>query len=395
MAQKKKIVAEKKIGNIRGTIWSTDVQKRWLIKWSYPQPGKRYLTREQKVVVGLKIEAEKFLDNVLREIDQGHYRSRQCKTTLAQFLQTWLESKVSGVDGKVLKPKTILSYQNILTHILAHNIAHMVVQDITPSDIRQFANDLMQTELSPRTKQYTLRLLKSALDNAAELELINKNPAHTLKIGKNASPKRTPLSHDELQRIFKELSDEHYGIVLEFIAVSGVRVGECLGLTWDSVDWEHNTVTICQQVINIGNRVVVEDTLKTQSSQRTIALPTTFMAKLRQHKRHQMLTRLNNPGEAWSTNLVFATRHGTPIDPNHLRRTFRRVLKHCSLSDGYHIHDLRHTYATLLYAKTRDIKLVSSVLGHANIQITLDIYTHTTETAKKEIAQIADDIFYH
>ncbi|AUW94949.1 hypothetical protein BXT84_14115 [Sulfobacillus thermotolerans] len=392
MADKRK-VSETHLGTVRGMIYATDTQKKWLVKWTYHETGKKWPIREQKIVYGLKINAEQFLENIMREIDSGKHTKKAQKMTVEQWLEQWLDAKKNGIYGKSIKDKTLVTYQQRIQYICKFLGQH-TVQDLTTQDVQKFVNNAMRDNtISLRTKQYTFRVLKMSLNDAEAWEIIGRNPAAKLKIGQNASPKRIPLNIEQLQQVMTQLQHEQYGLPLEFIAVTGVRVGECLGLTWDCIDFEKGNVEIKQQLTEIGNKIILEQTTKTASSQRFVALPTTFVAKLKAHRRTQLQMRLKNPSDAWQNDFVFATQNGTPISPNNLRRTFRRVLKKCGLPP-YHVHDLRHTYATLLYDTTKNIKLVSEMLGHTSTQITIDTYTHTTDHAKEEIAHIVDDLFY-
>ncbi|MGB9868215.1 MAG: site-specific integrase [Bacillota bacterium] len=133
-------------------------------------------------------------------------------------------------------------------------------------------------------------------------------------------------------------------------------------------------------------------TPKTSRSRRTIYLCQTALAALRKHRVRQAEERLK-AGEAWQDwGLVFTTEIGTPLSPSNVRnRSFHKILKKANLP-RIRFHDLRHTCATLLLAQGVHPKLVQEQLGHSEISVTLDLYSHVTAPMMKETAVKMDQI---
>jgi len=145
------------------------------------------------------------------------------------------------------------------------------------------------------------------------------------------------------------------------------------------VDLDKGKLKVTQAIQRIrGKRELQVVEVKTRSAFRSINLPSVTIAALRQHRIHQLEDRLM-AGEKWKdTGLVFTTRVGTPIEPRNYKRSFDAALKRSGL-DHMRIHDMRHTAASLLLAQGVSPKMISEILGHARVGITLDIYSHLYE----------------
>jgi len=386
-----KLALERKMGTWRGTIWQMDRQT-WLVKWSYKEPGRKYLKREQKIIVGKKILAEQFLEERFKDF-QNPQRSRPPSPTVQDLLEQFWTEKSQGLGGRSVKPKTLVSYKQMIQHIVAHPIAQQPVANITAQDVQAFVTDWMATSYSKRTKFYVLRLLKMAFARAVERDIIPKNPAGYLKISQNTSAKRPTLSTEQVQQLRQALEREPQGLIIEFIVTTGVRLGEALGLTWGQIHWDTHQVTIAQQIVEVGNRAVLDTTLKTSSSHRTIPVPDDIIEKLARHREHQDLwSRHSRQHPLQESDFVFVTRHFTPILPSNVRRTFRRITQKLGWP-RIHIHDLRHTYATHLYNHTKNINVVSETLGHASPAVTLSIYTHVMRETQNTLHHVVNQLF--
>jgi integrase len=157
------------------------------------------------------------------------------------------------------------------------------------------------------------------------------------------------------------------------MATTGVRVGEALGLRWEDLDLDARTLRVNRTVYR-GQTCLP----KTDSSRRTIKLSRLVIEALRQHPQQC----------GW----VFPTSIGTTINVNNLRyRSWKRLLERAHLPSGTRIHDLRHSSATLLLSKGVPIKVVSEMLGHSDVSITLSIYAHVLPDMQDGAAEAMDD----
>jgi integrase len=130
---------------------------------------------------------------------------------------------------------------------------------------------------------------------------------------------------------------------------------------------------------------------KSARSRRTIALPSVAVAALRAHRVRQLETRMS-AGSRWrDVGFVFTSSIGTPLDPRHVTREFKTLLKTAGLPN-IRLHDLRHSCATLLLAQGVNPRVVMETLGHSQISLTLNTYTHVLPQLQREAASKIDAI---
>ncbi len=168
-----------------------------------------------------------------------------------------------------------------------------------------------------------------------------------------------------------------------------MRIGELLGLQWADVDLGAAKLAVCRalQRQNDAGLVFVEP--KTGPSRRSIVPSQHAVLALRQHRARQLERRLL-AGEAWHDHgLVFCSATGGPVDLSWQRQTFYQVLKQADLPP-IRFHDLRHTAATLLLTQGVHPKVVSEMLGHATITLTLDTYSHLLPVMHAQAAATMD-----
>lgn len=176
------------------------------------------------------------------------------------------------------------------------------------------------------------------------------------------------------------------------VLATGMRMGELLALTWEDINLGRGTVTVRMTLQRHRGGGLLAEEAKTDHSKRVIALPGVALEALSQHRVRQNAER-EQLGDAWNDlNLVFPNTIGRPMEPNSLRyRWWCRLVKRAGLPQ-IRFHDLRHTAATLLLARGVPVKVVSEMLGHANISITLNLYGHVLPHMQQQAAETMDAV---
>ena len=227
------------------------------------------------------------------------------------------------------------------------------------------------------------------LGEAVREEVIVRNPAALVRPPATVREEVRPWSPEEAST-FLRASVGHRLYALFAVGVAlGLRRGELLALRWSDVDMEEWLVHVRQNVQRLPEVGLIYGSPKTGRSRRTIPLPARSVKVLRSHRVRQAAEALAL-GPRWpETGLVFTSTAGTVIQPRNLSRLFDKLIAAAGVR-RIRFHDLRHTCASLLLAQGVPPRMVMDVLGHSQIAITMDLYSHVMLTALREAADAID-----
>lgn len=227
---------------------------------------------------------------------------------------------------------------------------------------------------------------------AYSLDLVSINFDNKTKAIAVARPDLRVLTEDEAKALI-DTAKKHSiqaGCVITVALGTGMRIGEIFGLKWDSVNVENKTITVQRSVVSTNSGMILQDTVKTARSYRTINIPANVAEALRSYREYEEALGMIKSGD----DLVFTNLKGGIVDTaNYTNRTFKRLLAKSNISCDVRFHDLRHTFATLLLAKGVHIKVISEMLGHSSIRITLDTYSHVVPSLQAEAISALDAMF--
>jgi integrase len=235
--------------------------------------------------------------------------------------------------------------------------------------------------------------LHKALKAAVADGLIPRNAAAGLKLPRITREEIDPLT-EESRRLLEAARDYTLEALYVLALSTGMRQGELLALKWEDVDLDGGRVRVRRTLTHVDKAFVLGEP-KTKNSRRSIRLTKGTISALQAHLSRQ-LEEIEEMGSLYQPGgLVFATEAGTVINPSNLRsRSFKPLLKRAGLPP-IRFHDLRHTCATLLLSKSVNPKVVSEMLGHASISITLDIYSHLLpDMQEKAVAALENMLSY-
>lgn len=200
------------------------------------------------------------------------------------------------------------------------------------------------------------------------------------------------LTKEEQQRLMATCGNDVYGIATLTILHTGVRLGELLGIQWNDIDFKIKTISINKQVgryKNYGGDIKSKTILgmrhdtKTKTSTRKISISDVLLKRLMTYRKVQQAEMLLLGGDYTDQGMVFARYDGNFIDPATFRYKYRDILKEAGVKE-YNVHALRHTFATRALEAGIPIKVVSEILGHASVQITMDTYSHVSPDLQNE-----------
>jgi integrase len=307
--------------------------------------------------------------------------------TVGEYLDNWLKSSVRGS----VRQSTLDRYESVVRLHLKPALGRLKLKKLTPVHVQGFYQDRLDTGLAPASVNKLHVVLHKALSQAMEWNMITRNVAALAKAPRPAPEEMKTLSAEETRCLLEAARGNKLEAVYVLAIHTGMRQGELLALKWQDVDLENATLSVRRTLTRSGGRLLLGET-KTKKSRRIIALTEASVQALREHLDRQMedMQRLDDLYQ--DRGLVFASEVGTLINPSNLRkRSFAPLLKKAGLP-RIRFHDLRHTCATLLLYRNVHPKYVQELLGHANIAITLDTYSHVIPGMGDHAARAIEDI---
>ncbi len=332
-----------------------------------------------------RTECQQWLRKTLDQKDQGiGFEGRNIP--LGTFLQDWISTK--GIE---LKPKTKLQYESLIEKYIIPTIGNKKLFDLNLLLINRFYSSLIKRNVGTRTIRYIHSVLHVALEQAVRNGFLIRNPAHGATLPRKEHKEMQVLNEDQVNQFLIAVKDSRLKTLYHLALSTGMRQGELLGLKWSDIDWNHSTLQIKRQLQYIVGKGLVFSDLKTHFSLRAIKLGSNMLNELRAHRRRQEVE-INRVGKKWKDNsLIFPSSVGTPTNPSNLVWGFKKLLKMAGLP-SIRFHDLRHTAATLMISHGVPVNVVSKILGHSKVSVTLNIYAHSNTDMQEQAAKIMDDL---
>jgi len=367
----------------------------WSITYDLPRDiltGKR--RQKTQAIKGTKRDAERALREVILSLEKSSY-VKPNKITLGEWLRQWLKDYVSMNTSD----RTLESYSSIVEKHLIPALGRITFTNLQPQHIQSYYSEKIsrgRTDgkggLSARSVVYHHRILSKALDYAVKMGVVVRNVADVVQPPRIQRVTMNTLSPEEAVGFLDAAKEKDYYVYFATLLYTGLRRGELLALRWRNLDLKEGKLTVVETAYKLGNGQYIIKEPKTLHSRRTVTLPHSLIELLKGYRSDQELLRIQLGVSLEPDDFVFIRHDGNPINPNALTLAFRRITKKAGLKN-IRIHDLRHTHATLMLKAGVHPKIVSGRLGHANIGITLDIYSHVLPGLQEEAADKFDSIF--
>lgn len=336
-------------------------------------------------IKGTKRDAEKRLSEMLHQIDTGLYM-RPGKTTVKDFLERWLEDYRAN-----LSPRSYERYRDIVRKRLIPGLGNIPLTQLKPEHLQKLYTTMQNDGLSARSVRYHHSVIHGALKRALEWGLILRNPADAIRPPKIQRVEMQTWDEEEMGRFLEEAKKSPYHALFYTALFTGMRRSELLGLKWSDVDLTLGQVSVGRGLHHLKDGSYVFTEPKSQKSRRNIALSPSNSLLLRQHKDRQRLDRMLMNKPLTNEDLVFANAGGKPWRPNSITRAWETTAAHAGVK-VIRLHDARHTHASIMLKQGVHPKIVQERLGHASIEMTLDIYSHVTPGLQEAAAARFDDI---
>jgi len=367
----------KKRGQNEGTIYKRK-NGNWAAQVSIQ--GRR-LTKYTKT----QSEARTCLRTTLNQVDNG-ITFLGAQMQLGKYLEQWLVTVKTSV-----RPKTYEQYRQIVTGYIVPILGHIKLKDVRPDHVQSLYNTKLKSGTSNRTVRMIHAVIHRALNQAFKMGIITRNPSDVVIKPKLIKKEMKTLTDTQVQTLLLAARGTRYEGLYLLAVTTGLREGELLGLKWSDLDWVTRHLSVQRQLQRLSGQGLVFSEPKSASGRRVIALGSATIEKLREHYKHQQVERLA-AGEQWIENdLIFPTIIGTPSDGSNFIRNFKSLL-HANNMPIIRFHDLRHTAATLMLQQGIHPKVVQERLGHSQVSMTLDTYSHVLPNMQEEAAEKIDEL---
>lgn len=357
-----------------GFVFQRGNDGRYVAKFRVEETGKYKLLYADTEKEAYEKLQKAWLDHKQGKLATGPQRK------LKDYLEQWLEE----VQKERLRTSSYVKYKKVIDSYIVPALGDVQLQKLTPQQVQAFYTKKRKDGLSPKTVSSIHGVLHGALDNALRWNLVSRNVCDLVTPPKVVKPEIQTLTMEQARRLLEAAQGHRLETILTVALTTGMRRGELLALRWSDIDFERQHLYVRRTVDFIAKYGgYVETEPKTAKGKRMLALPSFVAEMLKSHRIQQLEQRLK-VGEAWEEkDLVFTGLHGGYFSPRYVVKLFDRLLKDAGI---LHIrfHDLRHSAATLLLSMGVEMKVIQEILGHSNISMTADTYTHVSLTMQED-----------
>lgn len=344
---------------------------RWVVQiWLGDKYKQMYVKSEKEGVKKLR-EAQ-------RELEQGTLPTGPDQT-LKQYIEYWLEE----VHKPTVRLSTYVKYSKLIRLYIVPVLGNVKLQKLTPQQVNTLYRQKEKDGLSSKTVNSIHGLLHKALDNAVKWGYVSRNVCDSVSPPRIVKPEMKTLTMEQANRLLEVVRGHRIEMLLTLALTTGMRRGELLALRWSDVDLEKGTIQVRRTVDFIGKYGYVENEPKTTAGRRMIVLASFAVDMLKQHRIQQLELRMKAGSNWQEMNLVFTGLQGNYLNPRYVPKMLDKILVEAGLPH-IRFHDLRHSAATLLLSMGVHIKVVQEILGHSNISMTADTYSHVLPSMQEE-----------
>lgn len=326
---------------------------------------------------------------------------------LSQWFKSWIEIH----KYKVIRNNTKMYYTQLFTKHIEPSLGKKKLKDITQLNIKALLKELDQKGYHYETKNKVRIMLLDMFDKAMIDNYVLKNPCKGIRLARDEKKDIRVFSREEQAEFFECSKGTFYDNLFTVAVLTGLRQGEICALTWDDIDFEKKEISVTKTLLyqKLEGDIQKEFHLnppKTKTSKRIVPISKQCeMALKRQYiQRNNVMARRASKPLPGFENLLFTTKFGTPICNQILSDAIKRIIDEINLCrdeleqfESFSPHCFRHTFATRCFEAGIQPKTVQAYLGHATLQMTMDLYTSVLENHKQEEMQklenVLNDVF--
>lgn len=319
-------------------------------------------------------------------------------------LLEWFENWLTTYAYIKVRASTYASYQAYINNHIAPYIGGVKLQKLTTEQLQLFFNEKAKNGrldgkggLSPKTIRNLYNMLHEALQQAVTNKYLSVNVSEGVVLPSRQTPDIIVFKPEEQAAILEACKKERLGFAIELDFMTGLRIGEICALKWSDFDFTEKIFDVRRTLQRIQKKTsdireksaktqIIEGDTKTKNGKRVIPITDVMYHKLMQHRSRQNFEKLRLGKGYADHGYVFANEFGYAVEPSYLRDVYERILKSAGVSH-YKFHTIRHTFATRAIENGAPVKIVSEILGHSSVQLTMDVYCHPSVSAKRSVME--------
>ena len=331
-------------------------------------------------------EAWKKLEVIIDRYEKGQ-SLKESRVKFGDWLKRWLENHVK-IRSRLT---TWENYKWAVDNHIVPAIGKITLKDLRASHLQVMYREKLESGredkeggLSARSVQLIHRVCHAALEQAVKEDVIAKNVAKSVSLPPKVRKEIQPMTPEQIKQFLGANKESPLFAAFFILLSTGVRRGELLGIQWSDIDFANQTVYIQRSWVKSKTKKAQFAEPKTAKSRRVIPLSSAAIEVLKLHKERQGMTRKQREekGQSYSDRgLVFCRDDGVPYYPQTLNFYLEKALETAGLP-RFRVHDIRHTFASLMVGQGISVKVVQELMGHATVQMTLDTYSHVLPGAK-------------
>lgn len=342
--------------------------------------------RLYRTVHGTKKDAQEVLKKMLLHPDESP-DAVQASIRLRDWMRIWLDEYLPHISQT-----TRDGYEEKVRNHINPELGSTPLSQLDPTQIQRFINSRIARDLSPKSIRSMYNNLNAALNKAVQLKILKHNPCVGVVLPKLKRYQSDVYDAEQIQHLLEIASQESVSVFVISVlgALLGLRRGEMTGLQWENIDFDKQTVTICENRVQSTKGVIKKDP-KSEAGKRTVMIGEKALDALRQVKAIYD----NACNDPWfrASGYVLFKENGEPYRPDCITQLWQRFIQRTDLP-YIRLHDLRHTNATLLIANGVSARVVQHRLGHADVSTTLQRYVHVQPAMDEDAADKIDSAIF-
>ncbi len=347
-------------------------------------------------------ELESKVAEIKVQIEQGIYLSSDT-ALFGKIAENWIEHFKPTISEKMR-----LRYKGIIKGKL-QPLAEMRVRDLRPMHLQVIINEMAKDGYAQKSMQMVKQTASQILDLAMQNDLVYRNVFEKIKVPHVDAEERQPITEEQRELILNTWEGHRMGVPALIMLYCGLRRGEMLALLWTDIDFKAKTLSVSKAADMPTNATTVKKP-KTKAGTRIVPIPDAIMPALLKARREAIsmyvcpamrtgdIMSAQAYTEAWSSYMHYLNLCAGGRDKVRTKNENGKVcfIPAVQAMEPFTAHQLRHSYATMLYDADVDVKTAQKLLGHADFSVTMKIYTHlSTEKESAGIEKLNQHVTEH